>query len=196
LDNPEPHDPSSTFSYPIFGKIHFNINFPSVSRSLEWCYPFRLTKTLQHFLFLPCIWSALPNHSNNIFYKVQITKLNIMLFLMPSSLVLAGTALSTSDSTNNRYYIPPSCSMTCLTFVSVTLQCIFSNHIKRHNIRCLYTFLHRIYDGGGSLYWMLASILQISTILNLRVTVTYDFNQHSDEIQTYQGKRKLGWHHL
>jgi len=39
---------------------------------------------------------------------------------------------------------------------------------------------------------MLASILQISTILNLRVTVTYDFNQHSDEIQTYQGKRKLG----
>ena len=124
MDNPKPHDPLSTFSYPIFGKIQLYINFPSVSRSLKWCLPSRLTKTLEHFMFLPCIQSALPNHSNNIFCKVQITKPNIMLFLMPSALVLAGTALSTSDSTEKRYYIPPSRFMTCLMF--------FVCHIARH----------------------------------------------------------------
>jgi hypothetical protein len=125
----------STFLYPIFGKNQFNINFPSASRSLKWCLSFRLTKTLEHFLFLPCIQSALPDHSSNIFCKVQITKPNIMLFLMPSSLVLAGTALSTSDSTENRYYIPPSCFMICLTFfVWHIAMHIFTSHKKTYQI--------------------------------------------------------------
>jgi hypothetical protein len=82
---PELYESSPTLSS-YFHKIHFNIIIiPSMHRSSEWSFPFKLSNQKKFFLHVSCCMPS-PSHPpsfdlrNNIWKRVQIMEFLIVQF--------------------------------------------------------------------------------------------------------------------